>query len=294
MTVKTFNAHDDIELIKQTLHEMGAVIIENMTDANDLYNELHPYFSNVENCQGEFYGNKTKRFSGLINKSPICRNLAINPVILDIVNFAIGRYCDCIQLNLTQAIEILPGQSAQFLHKDEVFFPVDAGMETMINAIWAVSDVTKENGGTRVIPGSHKWPEGQQPQIGQTHSIEMKAGSVLLYYGSLYHGGGANIAQEGRKCAVISYSLGWLKQAENFYLSEPWERAKDYPEQLQRLLGYQIHRPNLGYVECVDPIEWLDAGQPPLTAAKDALTPDQNNLVEDYLANPDKYAAYIN
>jgi len=117
------------------------------------------------------------------------------------------------------------------------------------------------------VPGSHKWPRNdiidengnnRLPQEGEFVQATMKKGSVLIYLGSLYHGGGANITTaETRRGIVISYSLGWLKQAENSFLAYPLEIVKKFPTQLQVLLGYFVHTPNLGCVEGQDPIKLL-------------------------------------
>jgi len=85
----------------------------------------------------------------------------------------------------------------------------------------------------------------------------MTAGSVLIYLGSLYHSGGQNKTNTSRRGAVISYSLGWLRQAENSYLAYSQEEVSKMPERLQRLLGYFVHSPNLGSVNGRDPIELL-------------------------------------
>ena len=77
----------------------------------------------------------------------------------------------------------------------------------------------------------------------------MKAGSVLVYFGGLLHAGGANISDRPRTGLVISYNLGWLRQAENQYLATSLETARALPERLQKLLGYFVHEPNLGCVE---------------------------------------------
>ena len=64
----------------------------------------------------------------------------------------------------------------------------------MINCMWAVDEFTAENGATHLVPGSHKWPRGSE-RVPEPHEITqgvMPAGSVLIYFGSLLHGGGAN------------------------------------------------------------------------------------------------------
>jgi ectoine hydroxylase-related dioxygenase (phytanoyl-CoA dioxygenase family) len=105
------------------------------------------------------------------------------------------------------------------------------------------------------------------------------AGAVILWLGSTLHGGGANQTSQARRGIVMSYSLGWLAPAEKFLLSISHATARKLPERLQRLIGYQTHRPNLGWVEGRDPLEWLHGQTRALAAAQDNLTPRQASLL---------------
>jgi ectoine hydroxylase-related dioxygenase (phytanoyl-CoA dioxygenase family) len=107
------------------------------------------------------------------------------------------------------------------------------------------------------VPGSHKWPLDRQAQPHEEVQGVMKRGSVLIWLGSLQHGGGANRTGKPRTGIVHSYSLGWLRQAEPQYLAVPYEIARTLPERLQRVLGYFVHEPNLGSLEGQDPIGLL-------------------------------------
>jgi ectoine hydroxylase-related dioxygenase (phytanoyl-CoA dioxygenase family) len=86
----------------------------------------------------------------------------------------------------------------------------------------------------------------------------MAKGSVLLYVGSIYHGGGANQSDVHRIGINIGYSLGWLRQEENQYLACPPEIARTLPEGLLRLMGFQRGSVALGYVDDLrEPLDWL-------------------------------------
>jgi ectoine hydroxylase-related dioxygenase (phytanoyl-CoA dioxygenase family) len=63
-------------------------------------------------------------------------------------------------------------------------------------------------------------------------------------------------------------------------LSVPPEYARALPERLQRLIGYQVHRPNLGWVEGRDPKQWLDGDIEYVAAAADNLTLDQAAMLK--------------
>jgi len=70
---------------------------------------------------------------------------------------------------------------------------------------------------------------------------------VLVYTGSVIHGGGANVSNADRMGINITYALGWLRQEENQYLSCPPEIAKDLDPRLQALIGYTMGSYALGY-----------------------------------------------
>ena len=75
----------------------------------------------------------------------------------------------------------------------------------------------------------------------------MDAGSVLLYTGTVFHGGGANGSDADRWGLNITYALGWLRQEENQYLSCPPEIARTLEPELQAMLGYAMGNYALGY-----------------------------------------------
>jgi hypothetical protein len=75
----------------------------------------------------------------------------------------------------------------------------------------------------------------------------MPRGSVIVYSGSVFHGGGANTSNEDRIGLNLTYSLGWLRQEENQYLSCPPEIARTLTPELQALIGYAMGSYALGY-----------------------------------------------
>ena len=112
------------------------------------------------------------------------------------------------------AIEILPGEDGQALHRDDTIYPIDlAGMELQIGVMWAINDFTAENGATRVVPGSAPvFTVLALTQLGRVASRRMPNGSALFYLGSTWHGGGPNHSQSSRIGLINTYCLGWLRQ----------------------------------------------------------------------------------
>jgi ectoine hydroxylase-related dioxygenase (phytanoyl-CoA dioxygenase family) len=210
------------------------------------------------------------------------QRLALFPRILAIAEALLKPACDCIQLNLTQITRVHPGERAQVPHRDEEMWPADTqGRNWLINVMWAVSDFTEANGATRIWPGSHKRSLERSIDPKDSIAAEMPAGSALVFLGSVTHGAGANTTNEARTGIIVSYCLGWLKTYENQFLAYPRDVARAFPEPLQRLIGYQMHRPNLGGWEGQDPIAYLgDDGR--AKPHVDALTPEIARELKEY------------
>jgi ectoine hydroxylase-related dioxygenase (phytanoyl-CoA dioxygenase family) len=187
----------------------------------------------------------------------------VHPLALGTARTFLGHVTN-IQLHLTQAIAIGPGETAQPIHRDQWafdFFPFPAGYEVQCNTIWALSDFTEENGATRIVAGSNTQPDGTAYGQEHTDPAEMSRGSVLFYSGSVYHGGGANRSEATRIGLNITYNVAWLRQEENQYLSVPREVAATLPTDLLRLMGYDRGAYALGYIDDLrDPIEALRPG----------------------------------
>lgn len=233
------------------IHTDGAVIIKDVLTGDQVDHvlaETMPYIEATPPGQDTFTGNKTTRTGALVARSPACRHLVMNAGVLEVANAFLEPYCHRIQLHLTQIIRIQPGQAEQMIHRDRwAWGTYLKGVEPQFNTIWAMTGFTKENGATQVVPGSVEWPDDRRPEDHEIGYAEMSRGSVLLYTGAVFHGGGANVSQGDRIGINITYALGWLRQEENQYLSCPPEIAKELPEDLQDLIGYRIGNYALGY-----------------------------------------------
>jgi ectoine hydroxylase-related dioxygenase (phytanoyl-CoA dioxygenase family) len=280
-----------LDEITAALDEQGyAVITGALSEAalGALRGELEPHFERRPDSRALFFGFHTKRIEGLLAKSATARDMALHSLVFAAAEHVLKPNCDSLQINLTQGIRINPGELAQILHPDSAMFPIsNKPFEFMVNAMWAYSDFTAENGATRLVPGSHKWPEGRVPRPEETVSADMPAGSVLIYRGSLIHGGGANRTDAPRTGVAIGYSLGWLRQSENQYLSYPAEVARHFSEPLRRLIGYNVHRPNLGWVGGRDPTRLIDGTDAEEQGAEDFLTEAQQTLIREFRAGAD-------
>ncbi|HEY2506312.1 MAG TPA: phytanoyl-CoA dioxygenase family protein [Streptosporangiaceae bacterium] len=200
-----------------------------------------------------FDGDRTKRVWALLARSRCMDQAALDPLVLDVVEKAIGPGS---QFSLTYATQVHPGQSAQILHYEQGIYPLSRDRDVMLTAIWALDDFTASNGATLVVPGSHQ-PGTSKPDPGNALPAEMPAGSVLLFSGRLYHGAGANASSTTRLGVVIDYQQPWLRPCEAHALSADPAQVRHLPQRLQELLGYNQPSPYLGFIAGQHPRQWL-------------------------------------
>ena len=257
-----FSRDTDAATIAGHIADQGYAIVTGMLPADGLERlrgELQPHLDAAEGGHEAFMGAKTKRIGSLLARSTMSREMALDPLLLDLVARVLGPYCANFQLNYTGLMYLMPGEKAQPLHRDAALYPFqNPAPPTICATMFAVSDFTRENGATWLVPGSHLWDDGRTPQAEEVIQAEMPAGSMLIYNGSVYHAGGANQSNGARFGCAIQYSLGWLRQEENQYMAVPPELARTFPRRLQELMGYDMATVNLGMVDHKHPNDVLN------------------------------------
>ena len=249
-----------------------------------LSSELDPHFRAASFGSGMFYGAETKRFGAVLKRSHAARDLVMHPTVLRVAERAIGAWCQCLQLNLTQAIEIHPGAPVQAPHRDQDMWAGPKGaMQYMVNVMWALDDFTADNGATRLWPKSHLGPPDEMLPDDLAIPAVMPRGSALFFLGSTLHSGGANRSAKPRRGLIMSYCLGWLKPWENQWLAYPPDVARTFPAELAALAGYRQHLPSLGNYEGQCPSILLAGAPPPdHPPFTDALKDEQYELMRQY------------
>ena len=181
-------------------------------------------------------------------------------MLVGVADAVLLPHCATYQVGSMSAIEILPGESAQALHRDDSLYPIEtAGMELQIGVMWALDDFTAENGGTRVVLGSHRFLRSWHlPGVSDWEPAEMPKGSVLVWHGSLWHGGGANRTDTRRVGIAMNYCAGFIRQQENQQLGIPREVAAGFSPRLRALVGYGIYRGLIGHIDKRDPVGLLE------------------------------------
>ena len=207
----------------------------------------------------EFLGERTRRIFNLLPRDAVFAEVPVHETVLSVVEGVIGH--ECLLSSLT-AVEMGPGETDQPFHADDGSLPLPRPHPPVTcTAIWALTDFTAENGATRLVPGSHESERiprrGDAPEFVRA---EMRAGSVLVYHGSLWHAGGANRSGERRLGVIVNYCAGFLRQEECQLLAVPREQVASYPRRLQELVGYSTYRGLLGHVDQRDPRALIDPG----------------------------------
>jgi ectoine hydroxylase-related dioxygenase (phytanoyl-CoA dioxygenase family) len=261
MNVQHLPASATGDEVAAILERDGTVVVDQLISRQAMEAveaELRPFIDATGFGPDDFSGRRTKRTGALVARSQKCRELVMNPLVMETNRKVLG-HATSFQLHLTQVIAIGPGEPAQTIHRDQWafdFFPFPKGYEVQCNTLWAMTDFTEQNGATRVIPGSNHFDDKLRFKEEETAPAEMTKGSVLFYTGAVYHGGGANRSDATRVGINITYNVSWLRQEENQYLATPLEMAKTLPLDLLKLMGYQRGAYALGYVgDLLDPME---------------------------------------
>jgi ectoine hydroxylase-related dioxygenase (phytanoyl-CoA dioxygenase family) len=263
MPIEHLSASDAPERVAEVLVRDGCAVVDRLAEPDALERlgrDMAPYIEATAPGKDEFSGHRTRRTGALMGRSPAAREFALHPLVLGAVEKLLVDATNY-QLHLSQVIAIGPGEPAQSIHRDQWafdFFPFPKGFEVQCNTLWALTDFSAENGATRVIPGSHRYDDKLQFGEADTEPAEMELGSVLLYTGALYHGGGANHSDAVRMGLNLTYARAWLRQEENQYLSVPPDVARELPVKLLRLMGYARGAYALGYIDDLrDPLSAL-------------------------------------
>lgn len=241
----------------ETLRREGYAVVPDLlspSEVTELRQALAPIVGPHARGRNAFEGQRTQRVYALLTKCPAVARLAEHPRVLEIGEAFLDP---AFLLSSLQAINILPGESAQALHCDD-----DAGAPERprppqgFSTVWALDDFSAENGSTCVVPRSHLFDEAQRSVPADPVSVTMRAGSVLVYLGGVLHGGGEHRAEAPRLGVSIIYCQPWLRQFENLTVATPPEVARGYSERIQRMLGFSMYGP-MGNIDGRTPQSYL-------------------------------------
>jgi ectoine hydroxylase-related dioxygenase (phytanoyl-CoA dioxygenase family) len=225
--------------------------------------------------RNDFEGTKTERVYTLVARARVFWRIALDARVLALCErFLRPGFL----LTASQAIRILPGETPQPFHTDDAFYTLPRPRPMVsLSTIVAVDAFDEENGGTQVIPGSHRWDDGR---LAGTYvdefpntaapgdaalepgalTVTMPAGGCVVFAGTLVHRGGRNRSARARLAFSHQYCEPWARQQENFVLGTPVEVAREMPERLREMLGYSIHAPFMGQLSASHPQKALAPG----------------------------------
>lgn len=205
-----------------------------------------------------FEGHRTVRIYNLLAYGAPFDRIPVHPNVLPVIEDTLDAGC---LISSLSSIAIDPGERAQPIHSDDMIVPLAKPHIAIIcNSMWALSDFTEANGATRLVPGSHTAPSPDYGGQYQTIPAEMKKGSVLIWDGALWHGGGANGTEARRTGIAMNYCAGFIRQQENQLLGVPASLARDYPTRLQELMGYGVYQGLIGHIDKKAPAQILNGG----------------------------------
>ena len=241
------------------IEEQGYTIVPDFISAEEIARIRHAFDTEVQITEMRAIGTKTGqtwRAHNLLAKTRAVDYLFLDPRIRALVEGVLGNRT---QVNVTTLFNVLPGETRQYLHQDDGLWPIPRPHPHFVcNALIALDDQDVENGATHIVPFSHKWHDRRVDQSVETLQVEMRAGTMLMWEGGLWHGGGANKSKDRERLGFfMSHNVAYLRPQEIQLVSVPREVARELPEELLRLLGY--HRFGLG-VDGRDPVDVLHDG----------------------------------
>ena len=185
--------------------------------------------------------NKGRCFGQCIEQDPAA--VQAGPVIEQLINETLGRGWICHSFLANGAD---PGGYPQGLHIDQgPLAPwITEQAPALVNTMYIPQDVDAHNGGTLLIPGSHKLMirayQGEHiDEIPPPINLEAKAGTIMIFDGRVLHGTGANRSDKQRFVATMSNVKDWMRQQENWILSVAPDVIEQASDKLLHRMGMQ-------------------------------------------------------
>ncbi|MCB0057174.1 MAG: phytanoyl-CoA dioxygenase family protein [Halioglobus sp.] len=255
-TIKHLAATAPAQDIITELESNGAVIVDDLLSAETVsrFNaEIDPCIDKTQDGRAHpnpsvafFHGPQTNHLTGVAGVSDIFVNdVLLHPTYQAVGDAILLPRCAEYILNIAHVLDRGPGSDDQLIHRDHDVWPrkftSTIGGHVQFASLIALGEYTADMGATRIVPGSHRWPDEREPEPHEIAVAEMAPGSAAIYLGSTLHGAGANTTDKVRRGMHTSFCLGWLRTEENSYLSVPLERVRTMPLRAQQLLGFGVH-----------------------------------------------------
>jgi len=244
----------DIEQLRQDFHEWGYCLVEDglSVEQNQLVYQRVMDQAEAERELGIAYLSEAQQHVwSLVNKG-------------DVFNRCMTHDTDAIQAGLLieQLLDEMlgsgwhhlsyianisfPGCHPQGMHQDQglvgAYKFLDAPV--LVNTVYVLQDVDEVNGGTLVIPGSHRrYIEGNGTfgKLPPPINLEAPAGTVMLMDGRVLHGGAVNRSDDLRYIITNSVVRPFIRQQESFHLTIRPEILANASEKFLWRCGFQAN-----------------------------------------------------
>ena len=174
----------------------------------------------------------------LLLENPVFEESLMNPVMLALATYLCGYNA---VLSTMACWMKGPNETTFRLHTDNPMASPLTQQSVVCQSTYWLTDFNRENGGTAIVPGSHKWcrhPIGAECIVpanpgdfgnAQAVPVEGKAGSLIVWHGNLWHGA-FNRRAPGLRVSVTNYMVRpYIRTLEDFIGKIPQETLDRNP-----------------------------------------------------------------
>lgn len=245
---------DDLDRARADLATYGLCMIANALSPDEAAAVRERVFQiaadDVAGGRGYDYDAGNQRVWALLNRGDVFVDLVQRDFAIDIVSEQLGR--PMLLSNFSGNIAG-PGGVVGGLHADQLYVPLPWPEGPLaMNVAWLATDFTSANGGTLVVPGSHRRnpPTGGGPRVRHSECVpvEAPAGTAVILDGRLWHQTGENRTSNERRIGLFAYYVKpWLRAQEVWPASLDPEVRRNASPLLRELVG-EVQYASLGGV----------------------------------------------
>ena len=183
-------------------------------------------------------GSDGSKTDGLLKVDPVFAEAAINPKLMAIAEFSVGR-----GFLLASMVTTIREKNSNpiDLHADQLYFPEPfPAHNMMLTCCWATDEFTLENGATTVMPGTNALlRHPNEEEIKTPHNMvtmDCPPGSVAIWDGRVWHANAPKTTDGQRVVLHTSYQRMVIRPNEDFSdVAE--EMIEKYGEPMAQLMG---------------------------------------------------------